>query len=366
MHQCNLSNHVPPNRKVFFMKVNLIRLITGLSYIWLIRLTWEWLHGDFDWQLAGGCLSVSLLWLGLTEVTLHKRLQAFYDNFARLSITVPICLGAALSTAGFLAATDLTLHVLGLALLAGWAAVYGSYRATLRKYQKAGHGLLPEGAWINPPAEAYEDGDITLTAGFVATDLRNSVGHGEVTVVDYITPTPKFYSFSSYMGTGAVISDLADIANPARESGLYIVMRPVRPLTAAQKAAGYALAQTMVEQNTIWRAKTQARVDWLFDHLPFNKTSLLLKLRAKCHVSGYDWLGLVNGRVAPDHWICIVAALEHSRRRGIKTARYGLGLLGLGTGWFDATNPDFVLSDPNYRLLTVADQKFWQAKKQAA
>jgi hypothetical protein len=347
------------------MKINLIRLITGLSYIWLIRLTWEWLHGDIDWQLASGCLAVSTLWLGLTEVTLHKRLQAFYDNFARLSITVPIFLGAALSVAGFFTATNLGLHAYAVALLAGWAGVYASYRLTRKRYETAGHGLLPEGAWINPPAEVYEDGDITLTAGFVATDLRNSVGHGEVTVVDYSQTPPKFASFSSYMGTGAVISDLADIANPARESGLYIVMRPIRPLTAAQKAAGYALAQAMCEQNAIWRQETQARVDWLFDHLPFNQTAFMVKLRAKCHVSGYDWLGLVNGRVAPDHWICIVAALEHSRRRSIKTARYGLGLLGLGTGWFDATNPDFVLSDPNYRLLSIADQRTWQAKKAA-
>jgi hypothetical protein len=168
------------------------------------------------------------------------------------------------------------------------------------------------------------------------------------------------------MDTGAIINKLTDIANPDKESGLYVVMRPVVKLDAYQRALGYPLAQVMCEQNASWRTTTQAKVDLVFDHLPFNTTSFMLKLRQKFHVSGYDWLGLITGRVPSDHWICIVAALEHSRRRGIKTARYGSGALGLGTGFADATNPDYVLSDPNYRLLTVADQKAWALKKQLA
>ena len=348
------------------MKINIIKLLTGLSYIWLLRLTWLWFHGQLDWQFAGGFLVISGLWLGLTVVNLRKRLQAFYDNFARLSILLPIWLGVGISITGFIFADSFALHVVAVALLTGWRVVYLLYRRTRAQYEKAGHGLLPEGAWINVPPEAYEDGDITLTAGFVATDLKNSVGHGEVTVVDYKAQPPAFYSFSSYMGTGAIINKLEDIANPARESGLYIVLRPNKTLSEAQKACGYPLAVTMCDDNALWRHLMQTRVNWCFDHLPFNKTPFMLKLRQKCHVSGYDWLGLITGRVPTDHWICIVAALEHSRRRSIKTARYGLGLLGLGTGWFDATNPDYVLSDPNYRLLTVADQKIWKAKKQPA
>ncbi len=348
------------------MKINIIKLVTGLSYLWLLRLTWLWFHGQLDGPFAEGCLVISALWLGLTVVNLRKRLQAFYDNFARLSVLVPIWLGLIISLVGFLFAPSLTLHVVASILAIGWGGVYLLYRHTRDKYIKAGHGLLPEGAWLNPPPEAYEDGDITLTAGFVATDLKNSVGHGEVTVVDYSTSPGTLYSFSSYMGTGAIINKLTDIANPERESGLYIVLRPRSPLSLAQKLSGYPLAQSMCEENVAWRDKTQARVDWWFDHLPFKQTAFMLKLRQKCHVSGYDWLGLITGRVPNDHWICIVAALEHSRRRAIKTARYGLGALGLGTGWFDATNPDYVLSDPHYRLLTTADQKNWAAKKSAA
>ena len=56
----------------------------------------------------------------------------------------------------------------------------------------------------------------------------------------------------------------------------------------------------MCEQDAAWKDRTQARVNWLFDHLPFNKTSLMLKLRQKFHVSGYDWLGLITGRVPAD------------------------------------------------------------------
>jgi hypothetical protein len=346
------------------MKANLIKFITGVSYLWLVRVTWLWIHGQLDWQLSGGCLAISALWLILTVVNLRKRLQSFYDTPSRLSILLPLWLGLVVATVGFFAASSLELRIAAGALLTGWLAVYGRYAQVRSQFQKEGHGWLPDGAWINPPPEAYEDGDITLTAGNVARDLKNSVGHGEATIVDYESTPPVFYSFSSYMDTGAIINKLVNIADPSKESGLYIVMRPREPLTDAKKAAGYPLAQLMCQQNVGWKVRTQAKVTCVFDHLPFNKTAFMLKLRQKCQVSGYDWLGLITGRVPSDHWICIVAALEHSRRRGIKTAHYGSGALGLGTGFADATNPDYVLSDPNYLLLTVADQKAWEAKKQ--
>jgi hypothetical protein len=338
------------------MRNKITKFCTLLSVVWTTLFVWSWTHHQLALPLSSGCLTLSTLWLAVTAINLRKKLQTFADRFSRIAILTQIWLGSAITLAAYLTADSEPLAIAAYASLAAWAGIYLLYRFTRSRYAKAGHGLLPKDAWINPPAEVYQDGDITLTSGRIAQKLQNSVGHGEITVGDYSSPEPELYSFSSYMESGTVINKLSYIANPANEGGLYIVMRPRVPLTEAQKLSGLPLAKVMCEQDAAWRDRTQARVNWLFDHLPFNKTNLMLKLRQKFHVSGYDWLGLVSGRVPADHWICIVAALEHSRRRGIKTAHYS-------KAWGEPTNPDAVLSDPNYRLLTTTDQKNWVATK---
>jgi len=143
--------------------------------------------------------------------------------------------GLAIAAVGFFTATSLHLRITAGVVVAGWLVVYARYRQVRSRYAREEHGWLPDGAWLNPPPEAYEDGDITLTAGNIARDLRNSVGHGETTIVDYESTPPEFYSFSSYMDTGAIINKLVNIADPSKESGLYIVMRPRMPLAEAQR-----------------------------------------------------------------------------------------------------------------------------------
>ena len=80
-------------------------------------------------------------------------------------------------------------------------------------------------------------------------------------------------------------------------------------------------------------------------------------LLSAAHTSGYDWLGLFMGRLAPHRWTCIGACLELYRRLGMPTNDYGTGLLGFGTSLLDPIMPVRFLSDPAFRVLSSDDRK---------
>src|SRR5262249_32081903 len=109
-----------------------------------------------------------------------------------------------------------------------------------------------------------------------------------------------------------------------------------------------------------WTADRRAMWNRFFDRLPFSSSKFMTGLRQKwlSRVTGYDWLGLLFGRVPFDHWICIVGAEEHSRRRGIKTAKSGAGFF-LGFG--NPRNPIFKIADKYYRLVDEQDQEEFEA-----
>jgi hypothetical protein len=71
---------------------------------------------------------------------------------------------------------------------------------------------------------------------------------------------------------------------------------------------------------------------------------------------GYDWSGLVIGRRHKHRWTCIGACVECYMRMGLKLRKYGVGLLGLGSGLLDPILPIRLCTDTALRLLTLQDK----------
>jgi hypothetical protein len=114
------------------------------------------------------------------------------------------------------------------------------------------------------------------------------------------------------------------------------------------------IAREMLAENAAWRGRVNARRRRLVGLLPL-PAGFKASLARHVESSGYDWLGLFMGRLAPHRWTCIGACLELYRRLGVRTAPYGTGLLGFGTTLFDPIMPVRFLSDPAFRLLRLGD-----------
>jgi hypothetical protein len=246
--------------------------------------------------------------------------------------------------------------VLALASLVGWAVVYVAYRFARKHYEEVGHGPLPAGVWLNPPAAALVPGDIILTSGRIATTIHQAVGHGEIVVMC----GGKIMSFSAYMADGTVLNPLEQVATGEARNGHYIVMRQLVPWTAEELALTEKLVYVMLAENKAWIAKTRAFRDALCDrlHLP---AWLKARVQKRFPITGYDWIGLFMGRRACDHWTCIAAVTELTWRMGRVMRWLGTGLLGLGTGLLDPIAPARFLSEPSLRLLKVEDKRAFAA-----
>ena len=83
-------------------------------------------------------------------------------------------------------------------------------------------------------------------------------------------------------------------------------------------------------------------------------------LRLVAGINGYDFGGLISGRLASDHWTCIGACMQVYTRIGVPIQDYGVGLFGLGTGWLDPILPVRFLYDP---AMTVLHEPGYQAPK---
>lgn len=334
------------------MYFRILKTASAFAYLFLIWLSWQFVHGDLGWSFSFGCALVSAFWLLLTGLKMRNLFQTYFDLFSRLKVCLPLTFGSILAASSFSTADSVWLHVLAGLTFVSWGAIYLRYRHNRKSYMTQGHGPLPAGTWVSPPARALLPGDLILTSGRIATRLHESVGHGEVVVIG---AKGERLSFSSYMERGCVASPLEDVAGAKQNHGHFVVMRLVKPLTDEQVKLSTMLMQVMLEQNVEYRRYASESREKMIRALwapAFVKNFLRKKLR----VTGYDWMGLLTGRRAEDRWTCIGACLELYSRLGIKTHQYGTGLLGLGTGLLDPIMPVRFLADPAFRILTVKDQ----------
>ncbi len=345
------------------MLYRLTKIATSFAYVLLIWLTWQWFHGNLAWGFSLSCVLVSGFWFGLTVFELGHLFRTYFDVFSRVKTLLPIALGFTLSG---LAAWygQLELKVVAGIEIAAWLGVYVAYRRNKAKFQRQGHGPMPKGAWINPPAEALQgDLELILTSGNVARRMHETVGHGEVAVRQ---PDGKVWLLSSYMERGTVWQEATRVIDSLiRRNEHYVVLRLVRPLSAAQKELILPLVTVLRDQSEDWRSAAQARRERFVNRLPL-PASWKAKILKKYRVTGYDWFGLFTGQRNVGRWTCIGLCLELYHRLGVKTNVYGTGLLGFGTGVLDPIKPMRFVDDPAFRLLNEDDRRAFEARKAAA
>ncbi|MFA7335990.1 MAG: hypothetical protein WC028_04350 [Candidatus Obscuribacterales bacterium] len=329
---------------------DLVKAINTVCYFSLIWLTYRFVTHHLDWQLSGGCVLVSGSWLILTRIKVDHLLQTYFDVLSRIELQLPVVLGLGLSVlALFARALHPIVHVLALVEIAFWLYIFILYRQNKALFKKQGYGPVPLNTLVNPAAEQLQAGDLLLTSGNVAKRLHESVGHAEVVIED---ESGAKFLLSSYMDKGCTIHPLADLTGPSYE-GNYVGLHLQKPWSTEQKAKAFVIAQAMVETNRQWVEAENARVlkRINFFHLPKYFSS---KLKQFFHASGYDWFGTFMGRIAPDRWTCIGAAVELYRRMDVPINRYGTGLLGVGTTLLDPIMPVRFLADPALLLITKA------------
>lgn len=338
--------HLPDH---FYYRV--IKAADTAAYMGLIWLTWRFLDDELHWRLAIGAIALSGAWLLLTFVRTNHLFKTYFDVLSRLEFVVPAVLGTALSLFALYEGQHTAVRIVAAGELVSWALLGLLYRRNRRRYVRQGHGPLPAVCWISPPARALRPGDLILTSGRVASGLRESVGHGETVIR---TRDGELESFSSYMDKGAVLHPAVEYTSAVRQHGHYVVLRLRNELTDEQVLRAEEIVRDMVDENRRWCEEVNRRRRRVVERLPLprrRKEALFDAARS----SGYDWLGLFMGRVAPHRWTCIGACLELYRRLGVQTNAYGTGLLGFGTTLLDPIMPVRFLSDPAFRVLAVGD-----------
>ncbi len=336
----------------------LTKIGESFAYLGLGYISWSFFRGHLDLHFSYACVLLSGLWLALTATQSRTLMRTYFDSLSRLKVRIPLTIGLVLSgLAAFTAWPNwmAPLSVVAILEIIGWLGIYIDYRRTSALYRTQGHGPLPKDAWVCPDAGALQTGDVILTSGRMADRLRDTVGHGELVV----EIGGKMMCFSSYMEKGTVINPLKVVTDGNSKHGHFIVVRPTTQLTDLQKTVMAEMTTIMFNQTEQWKARAMANRQAFYKR--FHVPALVQRfVDTKLRITGYDWFGLFTGRVATDHWTCIVGVLENLHRVGVKTNDYGTGLLGLGTGLLDPIMPVRFLADPAFRLLTLADQKAYQ------
>ncbi len=322
-------------------------------YLVLLWLTWRFLDDELHWRLAIGATALSAAWLALTFARMRHMLKTYFDVLSRLEFTLPASIGVLLALFGIYAGHRIEVKFVAATALAGWALLCARYRSNRRRYVRQGHGPLPAGCWVSPPAEVLRAGDLILTSGRVAAGLRESVGHGETVVP---RSDGDLESFSSFMDRGALLHPVAEWASFVREHGHYVVLRLRRALTPEEERRAEQIALDMIEENHRWRDAVNERRRRFIERLPL-APARRAELVAATRSSGYDWIGLFMGRLADRRWTCVGSCLELYRRLGVRTDDYGTGLFGFGTTLLDPIMPVRFLSDPAFRVLSESDRE---------
>ncbi len=326
----------------------LLKTATSIAYIALLVLTWRFFAGELYWRIGIAAAVLNFCWLIVTSLQINHLLKTYFDILSRLEITIPITLGVLLSIISLHSAIHQEVRFVAVAELGAWAIVYGAYRANRKKFVKQGHGPMPIGTWVSPPAKVLLPGDLLLTSGRVAANLHECVGHAELAIK---MTDGRMDAFSSYMTKGIVLNPLAAVASATLRDGHYIVLRLAKPMTEEQVRKAAQVASQMQKENMAWRDMVNQRIKKGLNLLPLS-SALQARLYDYLKQTGYDYVGLFMGRLTQDHWTCIAACLELYKRVGITTRPYGTGLLGLGSTIFDPIMPVRFLDDPAFELLT--------------
>jgi len=334
----------------------------AVANIFMIFATWRWYQHGFGLEFGLSCLALSFMWLALTFGQMNYLMRSLSTILSRVQLHVPLWFGLILSIVAAYTTTEPLVLVLSLLSLIGWISVYFRYRVNKKKFEKQGHGLLPKGIMINPPADMLPPGAILLMSGMIAETIQESVGHGEIVIPD----GDKKWSFSSYMKYGVVMNPLEEVMPRRAKHGITVARVPVVPWTEEQCRHSLLQARSMLRQNKEWVVRARARREHVLSLLPLPAVAKDL-VRKVMPITGYDWFGLILGRSKMNRWTCIGSVQELLWRMGFTLDQYfGTGLLGAGTSILDPILPARFFDLRCYRDLTEADYKVWLATQTGA
>lgn len=327
--------------------------------LFMLWVTWRWYKHGFDMEFAVSCLALSAMWMGLTIVQMKHLMRSYATILSRLQMQAPLWLGLGLNVAAIATTGDIGLRLLAVAGILVWGYLFKRYLKAKKDFFEQGHGVLPEGIMINPPAAMLPPGSILLMTG-IPEYIGEAVGHGEIVIPD----GDKKWAFSTYMKYGVVMNPLDEVLVRRARRGITVALAPVVPWTDEQCKMSLMVARGMLRQNKEWVVRQRAERERFFDrlHLPAFVRSGLDKVLLP--ITGYDWFGLVFGRTKMTRFTCVGSVQELLWRMGITLDQYfGTGLLGLGTTILDPVMPARFFNLKCYRMITEADFKTWSAQQ---
>ncbi|MBS2009072.1 MAG: hypothetical protein JST01_18615 [Cyanobacteria bacterium SZAS TMP-1] len=337
-----------------------LKTAKAVANIAMLLLSWQWYRHGFGLEFSAGCLALSFMWLALTVCQMNFLMRSFVTILSRLQMILPMGFGLGLSAAALWSSQSSAVAAAALACVASWICVFGWYLRQKKQFEKRGYGVLPKGIMINPPAEMLPPGAILLMTG-IPEAIGEAVGHGEIVIPD----GDKKWAFSTYMAYGVVMNPLEEVLPRRAKRGITVARVPVVPWTEEQCKHSLLQARSMLRQNKEYVVRTREARAKMLESLPLPAivTSLIgVILQKTMPVTGYDWFGLVLGRVKMNRWTCIGSVQELLWRMGITLDRYfGTGLLGAGTSILDPIMPARFFDLKCYRDLTEADYRSWLA-----
>jgi hypothetical protein len=329
----------------------------AIANVFMLFMTWRWFHQGFGLEFDVSCLVLSSMWMTLTFAQVKHLMRSYATILSRLQMQAPIWLGFGLNIAALATTSELVVRLLAVAGLVGWAVLYSRYLQEKKDFFAHGHGVLPQGIMINPPAGMLPPGSILLMTG-IPEYIGEAVGHGEIVIPD----GDKKWAFSTYMKFGVVLNPLEEVLVRRARRGITVGLAPVVPWTDEQCKMSLMVAKGMQRQNKEWVVRQRAKREKLLDSLPLPKALRSILEKCLLPITGYDWFGLVFGRTKMTRFTCVGSVQELLWRMGITLDHYfGTGLLGLGTTILDPVMPARFFNLKSYRMITEADHKIWLA-----
>lgn len=332
----------------------------AIANVFMLFMTWRWYQQGFGLEFDVSCLVLSSMWMALTVAQAKHLMRSYATIISRLQMLAPLWLGFGLNVAALFTTAERLVQILAVAGIVGWAYLYRRYLKEKKDFFEHGHGVLPQGILINPPAEMLPPGSILLMTG-IPEYIGEAVGHGEIVIPD----GDKKWAFSTYMKYGVVLNPLEEVLVRRARRGITVALAPVTPWTEEQCKMSLMVARGMLRQNKEWVVRQRAERERFFDrlHLGFARAALNKILLP---ITGYDWFGLAFGRTKMTRFTCVGSVQELLWRMGITLDQYfGTGLLGLGTTVLDPVMPARFFNLKCYRMITEADHQAWLKQKDA-
>lgn len=268
--------------------------------------------------------AVSLFWLLETALCFNDVSDIFFDTRKQRRLWFGIVCGLLMLLASIENARDILLIAPSIGLCIYWLRMIDMAVVLRRKYRKVERGVVPANTWIDPPADAFQIGDVIGTTGIWWEPFQQAFAHcelisGEVPesmlqnssftpseweVYKRLSPGVRLTASSCSMGSGTYLHACEDVIRDCRkhtwlkegherwfcarltEAG----MRDLLDASGAdwrKKLDEIVLAK--VRRNRIAAIRENARRRVLIKRLPFLNSQQKAELTKRFRATGYNW-----------------------------------------------------------------------------